>query len=350
MPSRTPEEQGSVEIPGDDLNQQILRISLSRLTRLAAELAKKENGQLPVQCGTEANSSALVPIRPISAGSLLLPLFLVHPIGGSVMSYYQLARYLRPELPIYGIERPFGLNPKLQLGRTIAEIATAYIGEIQSVTPEGPYLLGGYSMGGLIAFEMARQLIAQNHEVRFLALIDTPASVGRTLDSSVSDISITVGDLVMMATIIARGSEQRLDLPVEELERLAPDERLQYFLDVLKSRKVIPPHISAPLFRDLLAVVKSNEEAQQRYEPQPYSGSIDLFRASQVAEEFQRAAGGLYDDPTFGWQTFCNRPVMVNYVPGTHMRMMDHPHVQALGASLQRRLDRELSKRFINPH
>jgi thioesterase domain-containing protein len=341
-----PMHDDSTGVAGDDLSKQILRISLTRLTRLAAELAKKENGRLQLQPGPGANNSALVPIQATGTTSFP-PLFLMHPVGGSVMAYYQLARYLRPEQPVYAIENQVVFNPQARIYRTITEMATSYIEEIQTVRPQGPYLLGGYSMGGLVAFEMARQLMARAQEVRLLALIDTPAGVARVPETSNAAGALTPRDLIMMATIVAQRADRTVYISADELELIAPDQRVAYLVEALKSQQVIPPHVDAALFRELLAVVRNNEEAQRRYVPQPYQGPIDLFRAVEVSAELQREAGGLYKEPTFGWQAVCREPVTVNYVPGSHMRMMDQPHVQALGASLQRRLDRELRKRLV---
>jgi len=332
---------------GGDLSQQILRISLTRLTRLAAELAKKGNGRLPVQTRPGLNNSGIVPIR-VNRTSSLLPLFLIHPVGGSVMAYYQLARYMRQEQPVYAIENQVVLNPEVRLSRTLPEMAAGYIEEIQSVLPNGPYLLGGYSMGGLVAFEMGRQLMGRGQEVRFLGLIDTPALVNRASESSGPDGPLTPNDLLMMTAIIARKSERAVNLTVQELERVAPGERLTYLVDTLKTQRIIPPHVDAALLGELVAVVRNNEEAQRRYIPQTYAGPVDLFRASEVAAELQAETAGAYQDPSFGWQAFCREPVAVHHVPGSHIRMMDQPHVQSLAVILQRRLDRRVKRRLAD--
>src|SRR5205085_751282 len=137
---------------GGELSQQILRLSLNRLTRLADELAEKAKGspQTPAQAG--ANHAALVPIQAGVNG--VPPLILIHPVGGSVMAYYHLARHLRPEQPVYAIENQVVFNPQARLYGTITEMAAGYLEAIQPACPSEPYLLGGYSMGGLVAFEM----------------------------------------------------------------------------------------------------------------------------------------------------------------------------------------------------
>src|SRR4029453_10793556 len=146
---------------------------------------------------------------------------LMHAIGGSVMAYYQLARHLRAEQPVYAIENQVVLNSTARLCRTIGDMASSYIEAIRCVYPRGPLLLGGYSMGGLIAFEIARQLMADGSEVRFLALIDTATAVC-DVPKSGSDYALSSHTLVMMMTVLSRGSGRAVSISEEELERLEP--------------------------------------------------------------------------------------------------------------------------------
>ncbi|HEX2524309.1 MAG TPA: amino acid adenylation domain-containing protein, partial [Terriglobia bacterium] len=115
-----------------------------------------------------APRSSLVAIQP--AGSKR-PLFLVHPAGGHVFPYVHLARYLGPDQPCYGLQAR-GLEEGEEPHTRIEDMAADYIKALRTVQPIGPYLLGGWSMGGLVAFEMAQQLHAQGEGVDLLALLD----------------------------------------------------------------------------------------------------------------------------------------------------------------------------------
>jgi pimeloyl-ACP methyl ester carboxylesterase len=101
--------------------------------------------------------------------------------GGNVMCYAQLARHLGPEQSFYGLQS-FGLADDQSPLTDISEMARRYLEALRRVQPEGPYLLGGWSMGGLIAFEMVQQLQSAGQEIALLALLDsqTPASFGET--------------------------------------------------------------------------------------------------------------------------------------------------------------------------
>ncbi|MEM7348755.1 MAG: thioesterase domain-containing protein [Chloroflexota bacterium] len=113
----------------------------------------------------EANSVTETALVPIQTQGSAPPFFCIHALGGRVLSYRTLAQSLGNEQPVYGLQ---WVNHT-----TVVDMAAHYITEIQTFQPQGPYYLGGLSMGGMIAFEMAQQLVAQNQEVALLAFFDT---------------------------------------------------------------------------------------------------------------------------------------------------------------------------------
>jgi acyl-CoA synthetase (AMP-forming)/AMP-acid ligase II/acyl carrier protein len=112
--------------------------------------------------------SSLVPLQPDGPRP---PFFCIHGPGGHVLSYYDLARHLRPAQPVYGLQAQ-GLDGKHAPLMSIEDMAAHYIKEIHSLQPDGPYFLGGLCFGGILAFEMAQQLHAQGQKVALLALFD----------------------------------------------------------------------------------------------------------------------------------------------------------------------------------
>jgi thioesterase domain-containing protein/acyl carrier protein len=121
--------------------------------------------------GDEAAAfSSLVPLQVGSSSKR--PLFLIHAGGGHIFAYSHIAQHLERERPLYGLQAR-GLDKEQEPHTQLEEMAAYYIELIQTVQPEGPYLLGGWSVGGIIAFEMARQIQAQGQEVSLLALIDS---------------------------------------------------------------------------------------------------------------------------------------------------------------------------------
>ncbi|MCI0395888.1 MAG: amino acid adenylation domain-containing protein, partial [Chloroflexi bacterium] len=121
-------------------------------------------------------------VAPVSSSLVALqkghwgrrPLFFVHPGGGNIFSYTDLARHLGPERPVYGFQARSIAETEERPQQQVVEMAGYYLSLMREVQPEGPYLLGGWSAGGVVAFEMAQQLRNQGQEVGLLVLIDSP--------------------------------------------------------------------------------------------------------------------------------------------------------------------------------
>ncbi len=124
----------------------------------------------------------IVPPVPAAPGDGRRPFFCIHPAGGDVLCFFPLARHAGADQPFYGLQSR-GLEDAGEPFATIEEMAAHYAGEIRRVQPRGPYRIGGWSFGGLAAFELARQLRAAGEEVELLAVIDTtPGLPGGPVD------------------------------------------------------------------------------------------------------------------------------------------------------------------------
>src|SRR5262249_42093032 len=144
-------------------------------------------------------SALLVPLQPAGTRP---PCFMVHPPGGIVVCYRALARRLGRDRPFYGI-RSRGLRGEPGLPARLEDMAAEYVHAIRRVRPEGPHHLGGGSLGGVGAVEMARQLLDQGQAVGLLALLDTSLPAAEEEEKT--------------------GREYGLDLTLEELGRLGPE-------------------------------------------------------------------------------------------------------------------------------
>ena len=120
-------------------------------------------------------ASSLIPLGTSGPGH---PLFLVHPIGGGVLCYNDLARCLDGARAVFGLQAS-GLDGDAVPEADLVRMASRYVDAILAEHPEGPYLLGGWSMGGVVALEMAMQLSAAGREVPLVFLIDCSAPVPR---------------------------------------------------------------------------------------------------------------------------------------------------------------------------
>jgi amino acid adenylation domain-containing protein/non-ribosomal peptide synthase protein (TIGR01720 family) len=265
--------------------------------------------------------SPLVQIQPGGPGR---PLFLVHPSGGTVLCYAALARHVGQEWPVYGLQAR-GTEGDLSPLDRIEEMAVLYLEAVRSVQPEGPYALGGWSFGGLVAIEMARQLQKDGQEVAILALLDTSAVTPALAYESWDDATF----LADLATL------QRIDVPPEVLRSLGPDELLPYFLDLAHKAHSAPPSFGVPQLAQWLRVYRTHYEAFQRYRPSPYAGRITLFRAGEGSPLAARRGQHEERGASLGWGELSPFPVEVHEVPGDHESLVSDPHVITLAARLR---------------
>ncbi|MBW8873685.1 MAG: hypothetical protein JF614_01860 [Acidobacteria bacterium] len=277
--------------------------------------------------------SPLVPIQPLGART---PLFFVHALGGEVLGYYQLARQLGTDQPVYGLQaRPLdGKAGQAEAPQvTIEQAAAEYVDAVRSFQPVGPYLLAGYSFGGVVAFEMARQLNRAGEEVALLALLDQPVSPGDEA-AEVDTAAVIAGMLQHQA----RGEGRTLELDAEALRGLPLDGQLARGLEILGGLEALGPGFDIPLLRDLALGWSSRATAVERYRVSTYPGRITLLRASSVdpvaLQEATPQRRQIFEDPTLGWGTVAAGGVEVHTVPGNHQTIIAAPHVETLAEIL----------------
>jgi amino acid adenylation domain-containing protein len=256
--------------------------------------------------------SSLVLIQP---GGAKPPLFCIHPIGGNILEYYALANYLGREHPVYGLQSQ-GLDGQQAPFRSVEDMASHYITEIRTVQPHGPYLLLGYSFGGLVAFEMARQLDAVGEKIQMLALLDC-----------------SVPNLPSRRPLFG----QSLKVHLCNLWQLNFQERSNYIMgrityrysndnerDFLAKTLYDPQDLTPPL----LNVLEANLEAGENYIARSYAGPVDLFRCQVQDLEH-------YLHPEFGWVDLVGDRLKIYHVAGSHFRMMKEPRIQFLAGQIE---------------
>jgi amino acid adenylation domain-containing protein/non-ribosomal peptide synthase protein (TIGR01720 family) len=273
------------------------------------------------------------PLVTVQSNGSKRPFFCVPGGGGNVLYLYELARHLGTDQPFYGLQS-VGLDGQSKPYTRIEDMAARYIKEIQTVQPEGPYLLGGHSFGGPVAFEMSQQLQKQGHEVALLAILDTTAPLSRSEPKPVERDDTQV--LVDIATIIEQWSGKSFEISYETLQPLGDEEQLNYLYERLKATGVVAQGNLAFL-RGYVAVHKAI--AQVHYVPSPdvVPTRIVLFKAEieSMWETTNEELLGMLSEPSWGWSQFSKGTVEVHVVPGDHHTMVNPPHVQVLAEQLK---------------
>jgi amino acid adenylation domain-containing protein len=279
-----------------------------------------------LRCKTDSQlSSPLVAIQPAGQGT---PLFCIHPVGGNVFCYMDLVRHLGTKQPVYGLQSP-GLNGEQKPLTSIEDMATYYIEVLQTVQPQGPYHLGGWSFGGVVAFEMAQQLYQQGHEVALLALIDSYAPIAVNMFEKIDEKMLVVYLVKDLGGLFGR----ELPLSIDELQPLNRDELLNSILEQAKLLNILPSELGLEQMQRMLQVFQTNYQAAYRYIPKPYPGRITLFCSSEKVVEVTQ------EDPSQGWDKLADCGLEISKIPGDHYTIVREPHVQILAQQMRTKLN-----------
>jgi len=293
-------------------------------------------------------AEAWSPLVTIRAGGPGPAFFCVHPAGGIVYCFQDLARRLG-DRPFYGLQSR-GIDDDRTPLTTIEEMAARYVEELRRAQPAGPYHVGGWSLGGLVAFEMARQLVDDGHEVATVALLDAGApsptgfqvtgpiaALARELEGLdiLGDVGDPVDDAIVVAAFgdeLARGLRGSVRGLIAHLRGLDPEARraslLRHFgLDRVYHLETGPERVAR-----LLRVLRANLLAGTRYAPTtPYPGRLAVFRAADRA--------GSAADPELGWGRLALGGVSCHAIPGDHYTILGSAGVGPLADALRSEID-----------
>lgn len=261
-----------------------------------------------VQRGEEvASSSPLVVIQAGSQGTKA-PFFCVHPNAGRLRGFVELSRHLGADRPFYGLQT-------LVSQPTVEAMAAQNLEAMRSVQAHGPYLLGGYSFGGIVAFEMARQLESAGESLALLALLDSAPMPRDARAENLPDESVFRAWFTW------------------ELERAG-------------TTRLGAPDTGADDASGLFALFKGNMEALWRYQPGQYAGHLAVFKAQEAVgaellstlptQLLQHVMAAQLADTDYGWGMLAPGRTTVHSVPGNHYSMLAAPHVAVVATQLHR--------------
>jgi thioesterase domain-containing protein/aryl carrier-like protein len=286
--------------------------------------------------------------------SLLVPLqsegtrpafFSPHASGGHVWCYKELVQFIGQDQPFYGVQaRQPEQGPVFH--NQIEAMASDYVEAIRSVQPHGPYLLAGWSMGGVIAFEMARQLQAHGEEIAMLALMDAHASDGQQPEHP-------WGVLLSIFAVDLGLKLNNLSTSVEDILAMPPMAQLRQVWKEAKLAGVVPSDMTLVEFRRVFDIFKINAKTLGSYKAEEFRGRITLFSPEEDIDQriFSHDTNYLkwktenpnMSDPLKGWDKVATEGVELVVVPGDHFTMMREPHVEVLAQQLRTRVQEILS-------
>jgi len=293
------------------------RLPLSTLfeNSTVAKLAKK------IQSEEVEKYGALVPIK--ESGSKK-PVYLIHGAGLNILLFKFISSYLDVEQPVYGLQAA-GLSKPSPLLYSLEEISALYISEMLEMDPEGPYSLVGYSSGGFIAYEMAKQLLEMGKAVNFVGIIDSYAGGMDTLESR---------STLFLKKIMRQF--KKIPFILKSLIKY-PKETISYQLNYLKYKlNIVPAHFrpEEETFSTLEAEIHNSYNiAHKNYILKPAEIRVTLFSVDKR----------LYylDDPIYlGWDKFAKKGLDIYPIPGDHITMLAAPNDKKFARILQAALDK----------
>ncbi len=306
------------ELPVADL------LTHGSVAALAQRVREGTSGSAPPLVVTLQPGKAMAPDAPA-----LRPLWLFHPIGGNVFCYVELVRQLDKRRSVRAVQAP-GLDREGEAEVTVEAMARRYIDALREHQPEGPYLLGGWCFGGVIAFEIARQLREQGCVVEAVIAIDTRAPVPANVPSDGDDATL----LSWFARDLAVPYGKVLTLEPERLRALPAESMFDAVLEAAHRIGVLPADADRAQLARYFEVYIANAMALQMYFPQPEEIPVLLVRAQDEPQSW---------GPALGWDGLVPTHLTQVDLPGDHNSIVYAPQVSAVAAQIDQLFSGEIS-------
>jgi len=309
-----------------DINIPLASLIQNSTVRTFAPLLTSEDKDSFWQC--------LVPIRPKGTKT---PLFLIHGAGLNVLLYQSLTHHLKDDRPIYAFQAK-GLDGSRELSNNIEEMADDYIEEIKKVQPNGPYMLLGFSLGGFIAFDMAKKLANKGNEVSFAGVIDSVSSMAKHLQSPTGErlfnLKVSAIKPFYVFWLLLKepwaGKRCLLHNKYKSIRFSIIFKLIQLGIMKEKERKIKVEDGQPMFLSDNVEMAMT--EALVKYELKLANIQLDLFRAGKPTFYIPNRKD-------YGWSRFACKGVVVHTLPDEHSRIFAPPNDKYFAEVLDRRLD-----------
>ncbi len=338
-----------------------LSLNIPLSTFLTAPTVQALANHIVLQGDRTAGARYIIPLK--KGDSRLPPLFLIHPIGGTILCYSNLVKHLNTDRVVYGIQAPGveGDEPPID---SINKLACFYADEIKKIRPDGDCLLAGWSFGGFAALEVARLLHERGSKIENVILIDS-IMLGEPNKKEVSDELLEkwfVWDLLGSYEDIdspeslpgyrkensvigmLQNIYQRLPLSdvitstVWNILTLERHSLIATMVNKAKEEGRLPEECSAEMVEKLFKVFKAHWNALMDYKPTTVTFPITLLKAKEplpsLLNKAHKVADSQHNDPFNGWRKVTSAKIDVHHLPGDHLGIMIPPNVTTLGHTL----------------
>jgi FkbH-like protein len=267
----------------------------------------------------QQNATGYQPLVPLQIGDDAPALFCCHPANGDAVCYMRLTKAIGPDQSVYGFEAS-GLSPGEPMARSVEEMARTYVKEMIAVQPQGPYHLLGWSYGGALAFEMARQVHAAGGKVGLLSFMDAVApemGLPAAQREEVSEQKLLEGITRQLNTLLRYSKLP----PRSETGRTLTWEEV---IDGFQSMGIVPGDYSVEEMRRKMVVYGNCNILFNQYRPTAIPFPIVHFQATQNLEEWN-----------FDWSPYTASQVRRIWIRCNHFRMGFEPNTKVIAAHLR---------------
>lgn len=314
-------------------------MALKATKDLLVALLRQEEARADANGEADPFDVSLVRLQPEGTKR---PFFCVHPASGTVGVFLEVAQRIDPERPFIAFQPP-GMDGECEPFSDVRTLASGYVRQMRKVQAKGPYTFGGWSVGGLIAFQMAHELVAAGEEVALLVLCDTANNeIFRALPHTRREIArFTHRQMVLMISHLARQRGKELDEQatfdrIEASRQRSLRSRADLIFEILHEVGVFRS-IDARLFEVFRKVFRANLVAVARYDvpEEPLDAPITLLRCKN--EELVLNLAEVH--PTYGWALKTTRAVDVIDMPSHHYALFQGDVAPVTARTLRTLLD-----------
>jgi amino acid adenylation domain-containing protein len=299
----------------------------STIHKLAGQLNGFNQNGKGASNGVSVDNQGFTSLVPIREGGSKPALYLVHGGGLHVLFYQNMVKYMDADQPIYALQAR-GLDGKEEPFDRIEDMAAHYISEILRSNPEGPYCLAGYSLGGIVAWEMAKQLKEQGKEVLMLSLFDAVAKDEWSASGSQSGFSKKIKKAGYNLSLLFKNPVNAIEYKKHVL-KMQFEHKKGRLLTAFRNNQT--NEIEEGYIPFGSKVYEKSLEAYNHYMLQPLDIQVDLFKAKE--QMFY-----LHDPVHYGWDKFALGGVVTHEIGGNHLTLFDEPHGKEVAAAMERRI------------
>lgn len=272
------------------------------------------------QAGAELSTSRIVALKASGDSAVNKPLFMFAGVRGGPDTFRELAAQLGDDRPVYGVHH-IGAQHEDELVRNVTRMAQLYAAEVRGVQRHGPYFLFGYSLGGMIVFELARELMAQGERVGLVIMADCTAPGYPRPAPLLTRAAIHIDNL--------RNRKERVAYVAQRVKNVRTRLAMAAgFVPYVDPKEVVPAQVTK--------LDAAMWEAYRNYKPLPLNADV-LFLTADTPPEWPTVS---FDDPLRGWGDILRGRISQCSIPGTHLSVFAPQNLPVLAARLRSGLAR----------